>query len=94
VREARLLKLAEGVAAALPGAQGVLCFQAIDDARRGPLVFEINARFGGGYPLADHAGGRFAESLLALVAGREEVASPDWRTDVTMLRYDAAVFDG
>jgi len=94
IRDARLIELAERVAAALPGARGVLCFQAIDDRRRGPLVFEINARFGGGYPLADHAGARFAESLLTLLAHGHEVATSAWRSEVTMLRYDAAVFNG
>ncbi|WP_395327346.1 ATP-grasp domain-containing protein [Novosphingobium sp. BL-8H] len=93
-RDARFTAIAEGVAAALPGARGVLCFQLIDDPQRGPCVFEINARFGGGYPLADHAGGRYAESLLASWAGLPECATQDWREDVTMVRYDAAVFRG
>lgn len=77
-----------------PGAEGVLCFQLIDDPDRGPRVFEINARFGGGYPLADQAGGRFAESLLARVSGLPECASEHWREGVTMVRYDSAVFRG
>lgn len=94
VRDPRFIAIAAGVAAALPGARGVLCFQLIDDPVHGPCVFEINARFGGGYPLADHAGARFAESLLASLTGRPECASPDWREDVTMVRYDAAVFRG
>jgi len=94
VRREDIRAIAGKVAAALPGASGVLCFQLIDDPQRGPRVFEINARFGGGYPLADHAGGRFAESLLARIMGRYECASDDWREGVTMMRYDAAVFDG
>ncbi|TCM21361.1 carbamoyl-phosphate synthase large subunit [Novosphingobium sp. PhB165] len=93
-RDPRFVAIAAGIAAALPGARGVLCFQLIDDPDRGPCVFEINARFGGGYPLADHAGGRYAESLLAGFAGLPECATQDWREDVTMLRYDAAVFHG
>lgn len=93
-RDGRFAAIAEGVAAALPGARGVLCFQLIDDPHRGPFVFEINARFGGGYPLADHAGGRFAESLLASLIGLPECATQDWRDGVTMARYDAAVFRG
>ncbi len=93
-RDPRFIAIAEAVAAALPGARGVLCFQLIDDPQRGPCVFEINARFGGGYPLADHAGGRFAESLLAMLADQPECASADWRDGVTMVRYDAAVFRG
>jgi carbamoyl-phosphate synthase large subunit len=94
VRDPRMIAIAADIAAALRGAEGVLCFQLIDDPDRGPRVFEINARFGGGYPLADHAGGRFAESLLARVAGRAECASDLWREGVTMVRYDSAVFRG
>ncbi|MFC3215837.1 ATP-grasp domain-containing protein [Novosphingobium panipatense] len=92
VRETRFIEIAEKVAKALPGARGALCFQLIDDPSRGPCVFEINARFGGGYPLADRAGGRFAESLIARLAGRGECATMDWREDVVMLRYDSAIF--
>lgn len=94
VRDARMIAIAGQIAGALEGAEGVLCFQLIDDPVSGPRVFEINARFGGGYPLADHAGGRFAESLLARVAGLTECASEHWREGVTMVRYDSAVFRG
>lgn len=94
VRSIAFREIAERVVAALPDPQGAMCFQLIDDPEKGPRVFEINARFGGGYPLADHAGARFAESLLAGLLDRPECASDDWRDGVTMLRYDAAVFDG
>ena len=89
-----ICEIAEKLVAALPDPTGVMCFQLVDDHQRGPRVFEINARFGGGYPLADHAGGRFAESLLARVTGKPECASDDWRADVLMTRYDAAIFSG
>lgn len=92
VKDKRFIDIAQRVVRALPGARGVLCFQLIDDPVRGPCVFEINARFGGGYPLADRAGGRFAESLMARIVGRPECATMDWREDVTMVRYDSAVF--
>ena len=94
LRDARMAGFAQAIADALPGARGAMCFQLIDDPRRGPRVFEINARFGGGYPLADHAGGRFAESLIAQTLGQRDVASDDWREGVTMVRYDKAVFRG
>jgi len=92
VRRADIEVIAENLVRALPDAEGVMCFQLIDDKRHGPRVFEINARFGGGYPLADRAGGRFAERLLAQVAGLPEIAQGDWQEGLTMLRYDAAVF--
>ena len=92
VRRADIHAIAQAIIDALPGLRGIACFQLIDDALRGLRVFEINARFGGGYPLADHAGGRFAESILALASGSAECASDDWREGATMLRYDAAIF--
>lgn len=94
VSRSDIREIAEKIVAALPDPTGVMCFQLIDDATRGPRVFEINARFGGGYPLADRAGGMFAESLLARVTGRPECASDHWRENVTMMRYDAAVYRG
>jgi len=94
VREVRFREIAEQVVQALPQPRGVMCFQLIDDRQRGPCVFEVNARFGGGYPLVDHAGGRFAESLIAERFGLPPCASDDWREGVEMLRYDAAVYRG
>jgi carbamoyl-phosphate synthase large subunit len=94
IRNPRFREIAEQVVRALPEPRGVMCFQLIDDKRRGPCVFEVNARFGGGYPLADHAGGRFAESLIAERLGRPACASDDWRPGVEMIRYDAAVYRG
>ncbi|MWV27590.1 ATP-grasp domain-containing protein [Erythrobacter sp. GH3-10] len=84
--------IARNLAAAMPGARGVLCFQVFDDPVLGPRVIEINARFGGGYPLADQAGGHFAENVLRQAMGEPLVNCADWRDGVTMLRYDNAVF--
>lgn len=94
VRDPRFQRIAEAVAAALPGARGALCFQLIDDPDRGARVFEVNARFGGGYPLADQAGAPFAQWLLEEMTGQVCSASNDWREGVEMLRYDAEVFRG
>jgi carbamoyl-phosphate synthase large subunit len=87
-------RIARAVAQALPGAAGALCFQLIADKETGPRVFEINARFGGGYPLAHHAGAAFAKWLLEEITDLPSSASDDWREGVLMLRYDAAVFPG
>ena len=83
---------ARKVAAALPGARGPICFQAIIRSSGEYAVFEINARFGGGYPLAHQAGATFTHWLLEEAAGMPCSASDAWRAGVTMLRYDAAVF--
>jgi carbamoyl-phosphate synthase large subunit len=83
---------AQKLAAALPGAMGPLCFQAIVSESGEAVVFEVNARFGGGYPLAHQAGARFSQWLLEEAAGLPNSAHNDWRADVMMLRYDAAIF--
>lgn len=64
------------------------------DSPGGPLVGEVNARFGGGMPLSEHAGA----GLIDLVVTRSEtgvwprgpvrIAASGWR----MARYDASVF--
>ena len=70
-----------------------LCFQAIVDAAGEPRVFEINGRFGGGYPLA-HAGRRRVRALAARGDPRPPPAAPatTGRSGIVMLRYDQAVF--
>jgi carbamoyl-phosphate synthase large subunit len=77
--------------ASLPCARGAFCFQVID-TDRGPVVFEINARFGGGYPLAHRAGGKFVKWLLEEATGKPSTAADDWQDGLLMLRYDSEVF--
>lgn len=91
-RHAELEAIAWALAEALPGARGALCFQAIVDAAGRPVVFELNARFGGGYPLAHRAGAHFAQWLLEESTGRPPSAHNHWQDGVLMLRYDHAVF--
>ena len=91
-RHPALMEIGWQMAEALPRARGPLCFQAIVDADGGVGVFEINARFGGGYPLAHRAGAPFARWLLEEAAGLPGTAGDDWREGVVMLRYDAARF--
>lgn len=50
------------------GASGPLCLQAFL-TEQGPVLSEINARFGGGYPLALAAGGTYTAWLLDMVQG-------------------------
>lgn len=93
-RAPRLIEIGERIAASLPGARGVLCYQAMVSPDGTANVFEINARFGGGYPLADRAGAAFARWLIEARMGLPSSAGNDWAEDVIMLRYDAAVFVG
>ncbi len=88
----QLTALARQIAAVLPQPRGALCFQAIVDSDDQASVFEINARFGGGYPLAHRAGAGFSRWLLEDRLGLASTAHDDWREGVMMMRYDAAVF--
>jgi carbamoyl-phosphate synthase large subunit len=91
-RIATLAQAARQLPDILPGAAGPLCFQAIVAKSGAAAVFEINARFGGGYPLAHRAGARMSQWLLEEACGLPLSVSDEWREGVTMLRYDTAVF--
>jgi carbamoyl-phosphate synthase large subunit len=92
VRDDGLASLATKVVETLPGAYGVLNVQIFSDGLTAGLV-EINARFGGGYPLTWRAGGRYSEWLIREVAfGEKPPAAPSIQDDLTMLRWDEEVF--
>lgn len=90
-RRADLNSIAHQIVAAIPGLRGPFCFQAIL-TDEGPKVFEINARFGGGYPLAHAAGATFGKWLIEEALGLPCTANDEWQDGLLMLRYDAAVF--
>ena len=94
VRSPALEGLAHDVCAALPGAYGPITIQAFLDERAGRVeIIELNARFGGGFPLSREAGADFPRWILEELTGRPSTARADgWRAGVVMLRYDAAVF--
>jgi len=92
VKDSRLMDLARVVAAALPGAYGPLNIQCFMDDSGTIRIIEMNARFGGGYPLAHRAGGRFTDWLLDEIEGRHLSYFDDWTDDLAMLRYDEAIF--
>jgi carbamoyl-phosphate synthase large subunit len=76
----------------LPGLWGPACFQAIMQADGSLGIFEINARFGGGYPLAHAAGARGPHYLLLDALGRTLQPVKTYTQGLTMLRYDQSVF--
>jgi carbamoyl-phosphate synthase large subunit len=91
-RHPELEAIARALGETLPRGRGALCFQAIVDAAGRAVVFELNARFGGGYPLAHRAGACFAQWLLEETTGRPSSAHNHWQDGVLMLRYDHAIF--
>ena len=65
----------------------------VDDASGQLAIIELNARFGGGFPLSREAGADFPRWILEDLLGLPSTATADgWRDGVVMLRYDAAVF--
>ncbi|MBI4566655.1 MAG: ATP-grasp domain-containing protein [Planctomycetes bacterium] len=76
----------------LPRCRGPLNFQGFLTPAGDVKLSEINPRFGGGYPLAQAAGARFPEWLLAEACGRSvQRGFVGWRPGVVMLRYDHEV---
>lgn len=82
--------------ARIDGARGPLTVQLFRHNKTGRLVFnEVNARFGGGYPLARHAGADFQAWLIdEYFFGAAPPVRRDWKAGVLMLRYDAEVIIG
>jgi carbamoyl-phosphate synthase large subunit len=94
VRSPELQDLAARICEALPGAFGTITIQVfVGDAPGRLAVIEINARYGGGFPLALEAGADFPRWQLEELLGLPSTATADgWRDGLVMLRYDAAVF--
>lgn len=94
VRNPLIEETAIRIAETLPGAWGVLNIQMFyDQASQHLAVIEINARFGGGYPLTHAAGAPMTRWMLEELTGRELTARNDqWIDGLVMLRYDDAVY--
>lgn len=73
------------------GARGPLTVQAFMTPR-GPMLSEINARFGGGFPLAHAAGAHYPEWIIRIL--RDEAISPTLGTytkGLYMTRYHTEI---
>jgi carbamoyl-phosphate synthase large subunit len=92
VKHRGLMELASEVTTKLPGAYGPLNIQCFMDDAGKIKIIEMNARFGGGYPLAHRAGARFTDWLLDEQEGQRLSCFDGWTDDLAMLRYDDAVY--
>ena len=93
VKNYKLMELAKLVAEALPGARGPLNLQGFVDTNNEVQFTEINARFGGGFPLAAEAGANFCRWILEDAFGLPSSAGfSNWQDRLLMLRFDSAVF--
>ncbi|NIC04397.1 ATP-grasp domain-containing protein [Billgrantia bachuensis] len=77
----------------LNGARGCITVQLFyHPVTRSIKAFEINPRFGGGFPLADAAGANYPDWLIREYLLDQQIESFDsWQQDLLMLRYDAKV---
>jgi len=92
VKHLPMMALACKIAERLPGASGMLNIQCFLSEEGDIRVIEINARAGGGYPLAHSAGARYAHWILdEIFQGRAHEPFEDWIDDLAMLRYDQSV---
>jgi len=74
------------------GARGPITLQCFRTAR-GPVLTEINPRFGGGFPLARAAGGDYPSWLLAHLAGEEfDLSLGHYRRGLYMTRAYCETF--
>jgi carbamoyl-phosphate synthase large subunit len=93
VKNAALIAVGLRVAEVLGECRGVVTVQCMKTPRERIRVIEINPRFGGGAPLAIHAGADFPKWILQEHLGRKpRIAGLGFRDDVAMLRYDESVF--
>ncbi|MBX2886548.1 MAG: ATP-grasp domain-containing protein [Granulosicoccus sp.] len=77
----------------IDGARGCLTLQLFRNTdTQDHIHFEINARFGGGYPLSRLAGADFQQWIIdEYLLGKEVPVFNDWADNTLMLRYDAEV---
>lgn len=93
VKDPAVMDIGLRVAEALGQCRGVVTVQCMITPRGRIRVIEINPRFGGGAPLAIHAGADMPRWLMMEQLGRTpRISKTGFRDDVAMLRYDDSVF--
>lgn len=77
----------------IEGAVGCLTAQFFLHKTTGKITaIEINARFGGGYPLSYHAGANYPGWLIDEYFNEQQISyTEDWEDQLLMLRYDDEV---
>lgn len=80
-------------ASELKGARGCVTMQLFaNHATQDVLAFEINPRFGGGFPLSYAAGGEYPGWLIdEYLLGKSIPFCDSWEADLLMLRYDSKI---
>jgi carbamoyl-phosphate synthase large subunit len=78
----------------LPSAIGCLTIQIMRHRQTGEMyLIEVNARFGGGYPLTAHSGACYHKWLIEEYILSQTISDfVEWQNGLLMFRYDAEVF--
>jgi carbamoyl-phosphate synthase large subunit len=93
VKDPAIMAVGRRVAEMLGDCRGVITVQCIVTKDQRIRVIEVNPRFGGGVPLAIHAGADFPKWILSELVGKKPRINPTgFRDDVAMLRFDDSVF--
>jgi carbamoyl-phosphate synthase large subunit len=93
VKDDGLMAVGIRVTEVLRECRGVVTVQCIATDDRRIRVIEINPRFGGGVPLAIHAGADFPKWILQELLGqRPRINALGYQDDIAMLRFDDSVF--
>lgn len=93
VKDKAIMDIGARVTEVLAGCRGVVTVQCIVNGRGRIRVIEMNPRFGGGVPLAIHAGADYPKWILQELLGKRPRIRPlGFRDDIAMLRFDDSVF--
>ena len=93
VKDPDVIEMGYRVARMLGGCRGVVTVQCMVTPQRRIRVIEMNARFGGGAPLAIYAGADFPRWIMEELLGDTPQIDPlGYRNDVAFLRFDDSVF--
>ncbi len=93
VKDQNIMQIGAQVIEALGHCRGMITIQLIMTPDRQAKVIEINPRFGGGVPLAIHAGADFPQWLLSEWQGHQpQIRFDNFQDGVAMLRYHQAFF--
>ncbi|NNC49534.1 MAG: ATP-grasp domain-containing protein [Flaviramulus sp.] len=88
----RIKKIIEENFKTIKGARGCITMQFFMNNDEDVIGIEINARFGGGFPLSYLAGGNYPKWIIQEYLLNENIAYfDDWKTDLLMLRYDEEI---
>jgi len=93
VRDPKIISEAMRVVGLLKECVGVITIQCRVTEGGAVKFFDLNARFGGGVPLAIRAGADFPKWIIQEHFGQRPRIDPEaWQSGLIMLRYDAEVF--